>query len=59
MTCGHCVRNVERALTGTPGVIRASVDLQAASAAVEYDPAVVKPEALANAVRDLGYEVPA
>ena len=26
---------------------------------VEYDADVVKPEALANAVRQLGYEVPA
>ena len=59
MTCGNCARTVERALASTPGVTKASVDLQGASATVEYDVDLVKPEALAEAVRDLGYEVPA
>lgn len=59
MTCGNCARSVERTLGSTPGVTKASVDLQGASAVVEYDPELVKPEVLANAVRDLGYEVPA
>jgi copper ion binding protein len=59
MTCGNCARTVERALGSTPGVTKVSVDLQGASATVEYDVNLVKPEALAEAVRDLGYEVPA
>jgi len=59
MTCQNCTRSVERTLLSTPGVIQASVDLQAASATVEYDVDLVKPEVLAEAVRDLGYEVPA
>ena len=59
MTCGNCARTVERTLKGTPGVTKASVDLQAANATVEYDAERVKPEALAGAVRELGYEVPA
>ncbi|MBZ5624065.1 MAG: heavy-metal-associated domain-containing protein [Acidobacteriia bacterium] len=59
MTCGNCARSVERTLASTPGVIQASVDLQAASATVEYDVDLVKPDVLANAVRELGYEVPA
>jgi copper chaperone CopZ len=59
MTCGNCARTVERKLSGTPGVTKASVDLQGAQATVEYDADLVKPEALANAVRQLGYEVPA
>jgi Cu+-exporting ATPase len=59
MTCGNCARSVERKLSATPGVAKATVDLVNASATVEYDPDVVKPEALANAVRQLGYEVPA
>jgi Cu+-exporting ATPase len=59
MTCHNCTRSVERTLASTPGVIQASVDLQAASATVEYDVDLVKPEVLADAVRDLGYEVPA
>jgi copper chaperone CopZ len=59
MTCGNCARSVEKKLSGTPGVTKAAVDLQGARATVEYDADLVKPEALANAVRDLGYEVPA
>ena len=59
MTCGNCARTVERTLTSTPGVTRVSVDLQSASAQVEYDVDLVKPDVLANAIRELGYEVPA
>ncbi len=59
MTCGNCARSVERKLTSTPGVTKATVDLQGASATVEYDTSLVKPDVLANAVRKLGYEVPA
>jgi len=59
MTCGNCARSVERKLSATPGVTKATVDLQGANASVEYDADLVKPEVLANAVRQLGYEVPA
>jgi copper chaperone CopZ len=59
MSCANCARSVERRLASTPGVTKALVELQGERAYVEYDPELVKPEVLANAVRDLGYEVPA
>jgi copper chaperone CopZ len=59
MTCGNCARTVERTLASTPGVTKVSVDLQGANATVEYDTSLVKPDVLAEAVRDLGYDVPA
>jgi len=59
MTCSNCARSVERKLASTPGVTKATVDLEAARASVEYDADLVKPEVLANAVRQLGYEVAA
>jgi Cu+-exporting ATPase len=59
MTCDNCARSVERKLASTPGVTKATVDLKAEQARVEYDTDLVKPEVLANAVRQLGYEVPA
>jgi Cu+-exporting ATPase len=59
MTCGNCARSVERKLASTPGVTKAKVDLETARATVEYDADLVKPDVLANAVRQLGYEVPA
>lgn len=59
MTCDHCVRTVERKLASTPGVTKVTVDLASAHATIEYDNALVKPEVLANEVRNLGYEVAA
>jgi copper chaperone CopZ len=59
MTCGNCARGVERKLASTPGVTKATVDLPLAKAVVEYNSSLVKPEAIAAAVRQLGYEVPA
>ena len=59
MTCANCARTVERTLSSTPGVTKAQVDLQSAKATVEYDVDLVKPEVLAKAVRELGYEVAA
>ena len=59
MTCANCARSVERKLKGTAGVTKAAVDLAGAAATIEYDSAQVKPERLAEAVRQLGYQVPA
>ena len=59
MTCGNCARSVERKLAGTAGVTKAVVDLAGAAATVEYDAGQVNPETPAEAVRTLGFEVPA
>jgi copper chaperone CopZ len=59
MTCNNCARSVERKLSGTPGVTKAVVDLNGATADVEYDVGLVKPEVLTEAVRSMGYEVAA
>jgi copper chaperone CopZ len=59
MTCGNCARSVERKLTATAGVTRASVNLDAASATVEFDPDKTAVPKLIAAVEQLGYQVPA
>ena len=59
MTCGNCARSVERKLSATAGVAKASVDLIGAAVTVAFDPAQVQPEKLAETVRQLGFEVPA
>ena len=59
MTCAGCVRSVQRKLETTPGVKKASVSLESASATVEYDTDAVKPDALAAAVRAIGFEASA
>ena len=37
MTCGHCQKRVETALSGVPGLYGAVVDLQDATAEVDFD----------------------
>jgi copper chaperone CopZ len=59
MTCDNCARSVERTLSAIPGVTKVNVDLRLSAANVEYDPGFVARDVLVNAVRDLGYEVPA
>ena len=43
MTCQNCRRSVERKLSSIPGVTKATVDLDAARADVEYDSDLVLP----------------
>ena len=59
MTCDNCSRTVERTLAAVPGVTKVTVDLEGRSAHVEYDKDLVTRQVLADAVRDLGYEVAA
>ena len=61
MTCAACQARVQRALTKTPGVDEAAVNLMMNNAAVTYDPAVASPELLVDAIRATGYgaELPA
>lgn len=59
MSCANCARSIEKKLAATPGVTKASVDLEAARATVEYDTDLVTPDTVTKAVRDLGYEVAA
>jgi Cu+-exporting ATPase len=56
MTCAACQANVQKALQRQPGVLDAAVSLMMKNAAVTYDPAVTRPEALVEAVRETGYE---
>lgn len=55
MSCGHCVRGVEKALSSVGGVKVEQV--QVGSATLTYDPAQVAPETIARAVQDEGYAV--
>src|SRR6266851_8784753 len=55
MTCASCVRRVERALAGVPGVAAAVVNLAAESADVTLGEPV-EAGALIAAVQDAGYQ---
>lgn len=53
MTCQHCVRAVNEALTELPGVIVERVEIGKASVAL--DDARVAPSQVIDAVQDAGY----
>ncbi len=55
MTCQHCVKQVQQALAGTPGVTRASVDLARNEAHVTFDSGVVSIARLMETVNQTGY----
>ncbi len=55
MTCNGCKSNVEKALESTPGVIKSEVNLGLKQAEVNYDPSVVTPQQLVDAIRERGY----
>ena len=55
MTCAGCSRRVEVALSKTPGVLSASVNLMTAEAAVLFDPALISTDMLIASVVRAGY----
>ncbi|MDQ3674650.1 MAG: heavy metal translocating P-type ATPase [Gemmatimonadota bacterium] len=55
MTCAACQARVQRTLARQPGVTEASVNLITNTAAVSYDPDLVTPLELVEAVRATGY----
>lgn len=55
MTCGHCVKAVSDALNGVDGVADAQVELQSATARVEYDEERAGVQAMQEAVAEEGY----
>jgi Cu+-exporting ATPase len=58
MTCAACARAIERALSATEGVERASVNLATNTATVEFDAARTGVSDFIGAIEDLGYGVP-
>ncbi|MCH7552797.1 MAG: heavy-metal-associated domain-containing protein [Chloroflexi bacterium] len=59
MTCGNCVKHVEKALNGVPGVTSVAVSLDEHNATVEFDPALTGHSAMAEAVQEAGYTLEA
>ncbi|WIM05612.1 MAG: cation transporter [Candidatus Nitricoxidivorans perseverans] len=55
MSCGGCVKSVTKVLSELPGVLTAEVTLQPGEAKVEFDPARVTREAMAQAIEDAGF----
>ncbi len=57
MSCGHCVKAVEGALSKLAGVNEAKVSLADHNVTVQYDDSKVTVEAMKVAIEDQGYDV--
>ncbi len=57
LSCASCVSHVEEALSGVPGVRKASVNLATKTAFVSFDSDSVTSDVLLKAVHDAGYEL--
>ncbi len=57
MHCAACVRTVEEAARGVPGVLGAGVNFAAETASIEIDPALFRAQDLQRAVRERGYRL--
>ena len=57
MTCGNCVKHVQKALQALQGISQAQVDLDLQQATIEYDPQAVTYEQMATTLKNAGYEL--
>lgn len=57
MTCLGCVASIQLALSDLPGVHEAEVDLATKQARVTYDPTLIDPPQMVEAVAEAGYQV--
>lgn len=57
MSCASCSANVESILNRQEGVARASVNLASQIATLEFNPSVIRPEDLKEAVSSIGYDL--
>ncbi|HSW57948.1 MAG TPA: heavy metal-associated domain-containing protein [Dehalococcoidales bacterium] len=55
MSCAGCAGNVEKTLKRISGVVKATVNLKAGSAQVEFDAEKVTRQDLVKAVKNTGY----
>lgn len=59
MTCQSCVRNIEGNIGTKPGIQHIEVQLAAKNARVQYDPAQLTPDQIAEMIDDMGFEATA
>ena len=57
MSCASCALRIERVLSKQPGVAEATVNFAGGQAKVTFDNSQVTPQALADAVHKIGYEL--
>jgi len=55
ISCGHCEMRISRAVRALSGVEGVQVDIPAKKVLVDYDPGVISPQAISEAIRSAGY----
>lgn len=57
VSCEHCVKTINGALGGLPGVETVSTDIPSKSVHLRYDPAQLSMEQIENTLDDAGYTI--
>ncbi|MDR1887392.1 MAG: heavy metal translocating P-type ATPase [Prevotellaceae bacterium] len=57
MGCAACAARIESTVRKQSGVVNASVNYATATATVEYQPDIISPQDMRDAVRDAGYDM--
>jgi copper chaperone CopZ len=57
MSCQKCVQSITRILQALPGVERVDVSLEAAQAALDYDPEITGVAQFKSAIEEAGFDV--
>jgi Cu+-exporting ATPase len=57
MTCSACALNIEKVLNKKEGVNTAAVNLELGRAQVSFDPSLVSPKEIEEAIESIGYKV--
>ncbi|MFP4170126.1 MAG: heavy metal translocating P-type ATPase [Methanomassiliicoccales archaeon] len=57
MRCASCANTVEKALTSREGVVQADINLATDSVSVEYEPGLISPQRIKEAIEEAGYQV--
>jgi copper chaperone len=56
MSCDHCVQRVEKTIGQLEGVQKVKVNLKKEKSVVKFDDTQLAPEAIVEAVNELGYQ---
>ena len=57
ISCGHCVGKVRDGLQSLEGVLEVQASAETRMVDVDFDPAIVSPERIKQALADAGYPV--
>jgi Cu2+-exporting ATPase len=57
MGCAACAARIEKSIQKQTGIVSVSVNFAANTAAIEYQPEIISPQEIRNAVRDAGYDL--